>query len=61
MVGAEIADKSTDESLIGGTGKTAVTVLVADDALPTVLEAVNNQSKINLIPTNFAQTDGDSR
>lgn len=59
MVGAEVSGKTSDESLIGGTGKTAVTVLVLDDALPQLLEAVNNESKINLIPTNYSKLSGD--
>lgn len=54
MRGAEIASKNSEETLIGGTGKTAVSVLVLDESLPAVLNAVNNEAKINLIPTNYA-------
>lgn len=55
MEGAEVASKTSEESIIGGTGKTAVSLLVTEDALPEVLKAMNNNAKINLIPSSLLQ------
>ncbi|WP_346844402.1 flagella basal body P-ring formation protein FlgA [uncultured Rothia sp.] len=52
---AEISQINTEDSMIGSTGKTAVQILVTDTALAEVLDAINNESKINLVPTSFGQ------
>lgn len=55
MQAAEISQINTEDSMIGSTGKTAVQILVTDTALAEVLDAINNESKINLVPTSFGQ------
>lgn len=55
MEGAEISKISNEETLMGGTGKSAVQLLVSEDALGTILRAINNEEKINLVPTDFSQ------
>lgn len=55
MQAAEISQINTEDSMIGSTGKTAVQILVTNTALAEVLDAINNESKINLVPTSFGQ------
>lgn len=55
--GAEVSRVESEESVIGGTGKSAVQVLVEEGNLADVLAAVNNEDKINLVPTNFAGSE----
>lgn len=54
MEGAEVASKTSEESIIGGTGKTAVSLFVNEESLSDVLKAINNDAKINLIPSTQA-------
>lgn len=54
MEAAEVSKISSEESLIGGTGKSAVQVLVSDDALAKILKAINNDEKISLVPTDYS-------
>lgn len=55
MQAAEVSGVHSEESMIGSTGKSAVQLLVTDDALAEVLNATNNENKINLVPTTFGQ------
>lgn len=54
MQSAHISKITSEESMIGSTGKSAVQLLVTEDALGKVLYATNNESKINLVPTSYA-------
>lgn len=54
MQSAYISKVTSEESMIGSTGKSAVQLLVTEDALGKVLDATNNESKINLVPTSYA-------
>lgn len=56
MNGAEINKISTEESMIGSTGKSAVQLLVSENSLTDVLDANNNESRISLIPTTFTRS-----
>lgn len=53
--GAEIASITAEESMIGGTGKSTVQLLLSEQALPNLLAAVNNEDKINLVPSTLRQ------
>ncbi|MBM7050840.1 SAF domain-containing protein [Rothia sp. ZJ1223] len=53
MEAAEVSTISNEESLIGGTGKSAVQLLVAEESLSAILKAINNEDKINLVPSDY--------
>lgn len=54
MEAAEVSTISSKETLIGGSGKSVVQILVNDDALAKILKALNNEEKINLVPSDYS-------
>ncbi|WP_237223753.1 SAF domain-containing protein [Rothia nasisuis] len=53
--GAEIHSVTAQESIIGGTGMSAVELWVAPEAMPAVLGAANNGSVMNLVPSSHSE------
>lgn len=53
-MGAEINTVKAQESVIGGTGKSAVELWVNEENMPAVLAVTNNGSAINLVPASLS-------
>lgn len=53
--GAEIHSVTAQESIIGGTGQSAVEIWVSHDLLSAVLGATNNGSVVNLVPFDYSR------
>ncbi|MEX3609556.1 hypothetical protein VVR12_00690 [Rothia sp. LK2588] len=58
---AQISTVTSEDSLIGGTGESAVRMLISSKELAPVLEAVNNENKINLVPTSYESGQEEDR